>query len=112
MAGAEDGSLVCNRNGTLAQPPRFLGDYTMLDNLRTGDRVRVTHHEFPTWIPTNATVISLGIRFPDTPLASRTITVRLDKQPFKTIYLGGVRDLSFSEDDTRIELERIDEPRP
>ena len=83
-----------------------------MNNLRPGDRVRITHHEFPTWIPTNATVIKLGIRFPDTPLAIKTITVRLDKQPFKKVYVGGVHDLTFFEEDTNIELERINEPKP
>jgi len=83
-----------------------------LNDFRPGDRVRVTHHEFPSWIPTNATVMSLGIRFADTPLAIKTIMVRLDKQPFKKIYVGGVRDLSFDERSTEIELERINEPRP
>ena len=85
----------------------------MLDNLRPGDRVRVTHHEFKDWIPTNATVIKLGIRFVDTSLADRTITVRLDEHPFKKVLsFEPMRDFEFSINDPNIELERIDEPRP
>ena len=84
----------------------------MLDNLQPGDRVRITHHEFKDWIPTNSTVIKLAIRFVDTPMADRTITVRLDKHPFPKVLFEPMRDLGFSIDDPNIELERIDKPKP
>lgn len=84
----------------------------MLDNLRPGDRVRITHREFPDWRPTNATVIKLSIAHPDTSMAYQVITVRLDTQPFKVNIAGGIKDFGFEENDPNIELERIDEPRP
>jgi hypothetical protein len=78
------------------------------NRLRPGDRVIVTNKEFPTWIPTSATVTRLGIRFPASkpPIRRETIQVRLDHHPFPE-QLGPepIRYLTFFVEDMNYELE-------
>ena len=83
----------------------------MLD-LRLGDRVKVTNHEFSSWIPTGATVIKLTLKFASAEPSMRRhiITVRLDEHPFP-IQLGfdPIRDLGFDIEDPNYTLERLGE---
>ena len=83
----------------------------LVSSLRPGDRVTVTHKEFPEWKPTAATVLQLGIKFPASmpPIRRLTMKVRLDEHPFpEVLWCEPMRDFSFVVGDPNIGLEIID----
>ncbi len=77
-----------------------------IGTLRPGDRIRITHAEFPAWKPTWATVRKIGIRFPDTPAFRQlTVMVRLDEHPFPKVAWQRMSDFGWGEGDPHISWE-------
>ncbi len=75
--------------------------------VQPGDRVIVSNSEFADWKPMAATVIKLGIRFPDSPPhREKTIMVRLDEHPFPKVFASKMRDFGWGEDHPTITMER------
>lgn len=75
-------------------------------DLTPGDRIIVLNKEFKDWIPTEATVLTLGIKFPasEPPMRRLTIRVRLDKHPFPEIFWQKIRDLGWEEDSKNMQM--------
>ncbi len=81
-----------------------------MNNLRPGDRVRITNSEFPTWRPTNATVVKIWIKFPgaEPPIRRQMISFQLDEHPFpEQLAPEPMRNLGFEIDDPNYTVERI-----
>ncbi len=75
-----------------------------------GDRVVVTNSEFPDWLPTQATVTKLWIKFPNAEPSIRRmmIQVRLDEHPFsEQLWFEPMRDLGFEMEDPNFHLELL-----
>ena len=75
-----------------------------------GDRVVVTNSEFPDWLPTQATVMKLWIKFPNAEPSIRRmmIQVRLDEHPFpEQLWFEPMRDLGFEMEDPNFHLELL-----
>ena len=77
--------------------------------LQPGDRILVKNSEFKDWVPTEATVMQISIRFPhaEPPIQRHFIKIRLDKHPFPFVVLEPIRDLAFERDDPNYVCEKI-----
>lgn len=82
---------------------------TNISELRPMDRVLITNSEFDEWLPTEATVLSLGVIFPhsEPPIRRLRIKVRMDNHPFSKILIYKMCDLSWEEDHPTIVAELL-----
>ncbi len=80
-----------------------------MTRFQPGDRVVVTNSEFPTWRPTQATVMKLWIKFPNAepPMRRMMIQVQLDEHPFPEYIFEPIRDLGFEMEDPNFHLELL-----
>ena len=78
---------------------------------RLGDRVKVFNSEFPTWIPTEATVVKLYLKFPNAgpDIQRRMIEVLLDEHPFPEVLAPEpMRNLAFDMENPYLSVEFIE----
>lgn len=81
-----------------------------MTNFQPGDRVKVYNSEFPTWIPTNATVTKRYIKFARAKpsMQRQMIEVWLDEHPFKEqLFFEPMQILGWEIGDPNFRLEKL-----